>query len=149
MDGFIGDQFFKDDGRGSPVDLFELQKAAVEPRCQQVFEIVFKRFEFGMLAQACQDQLAHTDDSSGTAGRHIQAAEEFLPGRFDRICECAVCVVIRVVCVTAGGGRQRVGVGCEGRIQEKQGAEAFVVIKGEIAIQNLACQCGARSFAMR
>jgi hypothetical protein len=57
-----------------------------------------------VFAQACQNQLAHTNDGGSTARRHVQPAEQFLPGRLYGVCEQPLGIVIRAVGIVTGGG---------------------------------------------
>jgi hypothetical protein len=78
---FVADHLLEDvRGRG-PVDAADLEEAAVEPRREQVHEIVVDRGEPGMLVQRGEHILAHVHHAGGAAGREVQAPDELLARR--------------------------------------------------------------------
>ena len=83
VDGFVLDQLLEYQCRGAPVDALEPQKAAVEPRAEQVLEVRVDADPIGVCLQLAQQPAPHVDKRRGGARRHVEAAEQFLARRFD------------------------------------------------------------------
>ena len=79
------DQLLQHDRRGAPVDALETQEPAVEPRAQQVHEVVVDHPPMRMRLHALEELAAHLHQGGGAAGGHVEAAEDLLPRRLDRL----------------------------------------------------------------
>ena len=79
--GLVADDLFQDRRRRGPVDPAQNQKAAVEPRPEQMGEVPIDHGQIAVLTHEFKQLGAHGDQRGGAAGRAIEPAEQFLPAR--------------------------------------------------------------------
>jgi hypothetical protein len=77
----IGDQLLQHRRRRLPIDPPQLEKAAVEPRGEQMLQVGIEQLQFRLVAQMRGDLAAHRDQCAGATGRHVHPPQQFLPGR--------------------------------------------------------------------
>ncbi len=85
MDSFITDDFFKNIGGRSPVDMAQHKKAGIEPGNKQVREVRIDKREIGIATEKVQQVGAHGDEISRAARRAVHAPKQFLAARFGEI----------------------------------------------------------------
>ena len=51
-------------------------------------EVGVEQLQFRLVAQMRGDFTAHRDQGAGTAGRHVHAPQQLLPGWIGGLCEC-------------------------------------------------------------
>ena len=84
VNGLIADDLFQDARGSRPVDALQDEKAAVEPGREEVDKIRIHHAEIIAVVHRVDDLLAHAHKCSGSVGRKIEPAEQFLPQRFGR-----------------------------------------------------------------
>src|SRR5208282_4945383 len=75
----IANELFEDRGRRRPVDPAQHEKAAIEPRAEEMMEIAVDHRKAAVLAHAFEEVRTQGDERRRTARRAIEAAEELLP----------------------------------------------------------------------
>jgi hypothetical protein len=103
MHGFVLNEFFEDQRGRAPVYAFEPQKAAVEPRAEQVFEVRVDTDPVRIRLEFAQQTAAQIDQRRRGAGRYIQPPEEFLARRFDCVLQGDQILRCRILRVDRGG----------------------------------------------
>jgi hypothetical protein len=83
MHCLVLNELFEHDRRRAPVDALEFQKAAVEPRTEQMREVRIDGRQLRRRFQLARQPPAHIDQCGGGARRDVQPAEQFLARRFD------------------------------------------------------------------
>ena len=109
----VGDQLLQHRRGRLPVDAPQLQEAAVEPRPQQVAQVGVERLQRRLGAQVVQQLPAHGDQRRGAARRHVDAAQQFLPGRVGGLGELRRVLRGSVGQIGLGGPAQPVLLGQE------------------------------------
>ncbi len=77
----VADDLFEQVRRRVPVDLLHAQEAGVEPRREQVQEVVLDRAQLGLGLHLREQLAAHGDDRRGAAGRAVDAPQQLLARR--------------------------------------------------------------------
>ncbi len=85
VDRFVPDDLLQDVGRRGPVKPPQDQESPVEPRGEEVFEILVDGGQFRVGGQIAQDILPHPEEPLRSAGGEIDAPEELQTPRLGRI----------------------------------------------------------------
>src|SRR5687767_5121775 len=141
------DQLLEHDGRGAPVDALQAQEPAVEPRAQQVHEVVVDDAPLRMRLHALQELLADRHERRGASGRHVEAAKELLARRLDDLLEARELLRRWIGLIVGCDARDRLG---RGRVVARQRVEellALALLERLVGRERLACKRGARVLA--
>src|SRR3546814_12531871 len=82
--GFVGDQLLEQRGRRVPVDGAQVEEAGVEPRQQQLAQVVVEALEIGVVAAQRQQVGAKVDQELHPLRQRVELGEETPAGRLDR-----------------------------------------------------------------
>ena len=82
MHGFVLNDLFQQMRGRAPVNAAHLQKTGVEPRREQVQQVCFYRLPLAVFFQTKQQVTTQAYQRSGSAGRSIEPAKQFLSWRF-------------------------------------------------------------------
>ncbi|MBK7471502.1 MAG: hypothetical protein IPI73_13645 [Betaproteobacteria bacterium] len=121
--GFVADELLEQRGRRVPVDAGDAQEAGVEPRLQQVMEVVVDLLKFTVLWQRIEQPLAHADDDAGAARGAIQPPQQFLPRRLDCLGERGQMRAVGGLGVLRGRDQHRARFGRELGLQRLEESE--------------------------
>ena len=104
VDGLIADNPLEDVGGRRPGDTVHRQEAAVEPRIEEVHEIIVDAGELGFVCTVIEEVLPQRDQGARAAWRKVQPAEQLLTWRLnDAEQPLQVLRGGRVVVIAAGG----------------------------------------------
>src|SRR3546814_5676127 len=74
--GFVGDQLLEQRGRRVPVDGAQVEEAGVEPRQQQLAQVVVEALEIGVVAAQRQQVGAQVDQELHPLRQRVELGEE-------------------------------------------------------------------------
>jgi hypothetical protein len=78
----VADDLFQDRGGRRPVDAAQHEEPPIEPRREQVDEILVDDTEIVAVIERIEQLLAHAHQRGSAAGRQIEAAKQFQAARF-------------------------------------------------------------------
>src|SRR3546814_7387025 len=79
--GFVGDQLLEQRVRRGPVDGAQVEEAGVEPRQQQLAQVVVEALEIGVVAAQRQQVGAQVDQELHPLRQRVELGEETQAGR--------------------------------------------------------------------
>ena len=87
VDPFVADQLLQQRGRAVPVDRPEGQEARVEPAGQQLLQVVVDRPQCRVVGQELEQIAAHRHQLAGAVRGHVEAAEQLVALRLERLAQ--------------------------------------------------------------
>jgi len=106
-------------------------------------EIGGQSFQVGSVIDFAQHLTPHLNQHACAIGRHVQAAKQFLPGRFYYALQFEKVLRRRVAAIGVGGAANFVRVGREVPVQDIEEGPAARLIERLIDPQGLGCQMSA------
>jgi hypothetical protein len=148
MDRFVVDDLLEDVRRRRPVDPLQGEKAAVEPRPEEMPEVGVDGSERAVFLQRLQQILAHRDELARAAGCEVHASDQLLAARLGQRVQARRRDRVGLLRELGDRAPHELEVGAEARREEREEPPLVGARQGTVGSEQVRCERDTRCFAL-